>query len=304
MPNKTRIPVAFLIPLFLLLMISVPAAIAVTPFVLAVGSLQKILALAFAPAIFLVSFVSISTMLSTPFQKAIIPGKFPRDISHIVYGPRRLYALCWCAVFYTSPVYYALMSVKSLKKAFMWGFGYRGAPNVEIAPDAWLRDLPLLKFGEGVYTANKCTIGTNICLADGHILVDSIALGAKTMIGHMTMIAPGCKFSDHIEVGVGSGIGIRVKVGDKTRIGPTTTVNHGAVIGANVDIGTMSYIGLKCKIGDNVSIPSGTVISEGSEINSPEDVQVVVAKEKDAQHDKRTELAELFTARTALRTSG
>jgi hypothetical protein len=37
-----------------------------------------------------------------------------------------------------------------------------------VYPDSWIRDLPLLPFGQGEYVANPSTIGTNIVLNKGH----------------------------------------------------------------------------------------------------------------------------------------
>lgn len=295
--TKTRIPVAFLVPVFLGLIASVSMALAVWPLLFIVPTVGKMAWLALMPVVFLLAWTGVAAILSQPFQRAIIPGKFPRRVDHAVYGPRRLYGLCWGALYYFTPIYYAVFSVPTLRKFAMWSFGYRGHPDVNIAPDAWLRDLPLLKFSQGVYVANKATIGTNICMADGNILVDKVTLGRGAMIGHMTMVAPGCAFGDHTEIGVGSGIGIRVRIGNKTRIGPTTTINHGAQIGSDVDVGTMSYIGVKAKVADGIKLPSGSNISEGADLKTQEDVRKYISSETELLHAERTRLEAVYGRR-------
>jgi carbonic anhydrase/acetyltransferase-like protein (isoleucine patch superfamily) len=295
--TKTALPVSILIPLFLCILAAFPVCVAGFPILVASSLSARLVALAFAPVLGSLAFVGLSVLLSFPFQAAIIRGKFPRDLTHVVYGPRRLYALCWCAVFYCTPIYYAFMSVPSLRKFLYRGFGYRGENDINIAPDAWIRDLPLLNFGSGAYVANKATIGTNICLAGGEILVDAVTLGNDSIVGHLTMVAPGCKIGSHVEVGVGSGIGIRASIGTRTRVGPTTTVNHGAQIGSAVDIGTMSYIGVKARIADGIRLPSGSNIPEGAEIKSQEEVASYLSSETRMLSEERTRLASIYGAR-------
>jgi hypothetical protein len=70
-------------------------------------------------------------------------------------------------------------------------FGYRGSMNFTIYPDTWIRDLPLLKFEDGVYVSNRATLGTNMVLSNGFLLVGEITLRAKALVGHLAMLAPG-----------------------------------------------------------------------------------------------------------------
>jgi carbonic anhydrase/acetyltransferase-like protein (isoleucine patch superfamily) len=299
--EKTSYPVSILVPLFIFFLYAIPTVVAIGPFVLFnFTTLAKLGFVALAPFTFIATFIFIASLLSLAFQPYIVPGKFPRVVTDKVYGPRRLYGLCWGAIFYFTPLYFLIFSVASLRKLVMWGFGYRGDADVNIAPDAWLRDLPLLKFGKGVYVANKATVGTNMCLSNGHILVDSVTLGNKTMLGHMTMVAPGCHIGNDSEIGVGCAIGLRVSIGDKTRIGPTTTVNHGAQLGNDIDVGTMSYIGIKVRIVDGIKLPGGSNIPEGSEITSQEQVESFISSESHSLLTDRARLEELYSNRARM----
>src|SRR5690606_32657555 len=100
----------------------------------------------------------ISGLLSCPFQSAIIPGRFPRDLGESIYARRRLYGLCWTLVYYCKPVYAGWLAVPALKRLLFRLFGYRGPTDFTVYPDTWIRDLPLLHFGSGVYVANRATL--------------------------------------------------------------------------------------------------------------------------------------------------
>ena len=297
MKTSFAYPVGFLTPVFLVLIFGIPLQFAVFPVLMAPTWSAKAALLLLLPFVFSLAFVGVSAALSWPFQRHIVPGKFPRLLSDKVYGPRRLYGLCWCAVYYFTPLYYLLFSVPSLRKFLLRAFGYRGHDEVTIAPDVWLRDLPLLRFDRGSYVANKATVGTNICLADGSILVGPVTLGANALVGHMTMLAPGCQIGERTEIGVGCGIGIRAEIGAETRIGPTSTVNHGARIGAKVDVGTFSYLGVKCEIADGLHLPSGSNIPEGAKIATQAEVREYVSSESRNFRAESDQLRGLYTRR-------
>jgi len=237
------------------------------------GTLQeKIVGVAIAPVVFVLWFLFISGILSIPAQKAIIRGKFPREPNHPVYFWRKIYGCCWTTLYYFKPLYSVAISIPLLKKMTFRLFGYRGSTNFTVYPDTWIRDLPLLDIGEKSYLSNRATIGTNICLKDGTILVDQIKIGKNTMVGHLTMLAPGTRLEDNVEVGVGSAIGIRCRLGENSKVGGTCTLNHGVVIGKNVEIGTSSFVGLKAEIADGIKLPPGSNIPGGAVIRTQAEV--------------------------------
>jgi carbonic anhydrase/acetyltransferase-like protein (isoleucine patch superfamily) len=271
--------VPILVPVFLVLIYGLPLALAAIPAVLAPEPWLRVAAVAAAPVIFAAAFVAVAGTLSLPFQRAIVRGKFPRDLKHPVYGPRRLYGLCWTAVFYFSPLYYAILAVPSLKTATLRLFGYRGPTDFTVYPDTWVRDLPILHVGSGAYLSNKSTIGTNICLKNGAILVDDITAEQGAMVGHLAMIAPGAWLGRDAEIGVGSAIGIRARIGERAKIGGCCAINHGAEIGAGVDVATHCYVGIKAVVRDGVKLPGGANIPAGAVIGSQEDVQRYLSSE-------------------------
>lgn len=228
----------------------------------------RTVALAAAPLTYLLVYVLVCGMLARLTLHALVPGRFPRDLGHAVYGPRRLYAMCWAALYYHPPIYHAVLSIPWLKKPVLRSFGYRGALDATFYPDGWIRDLPLLKIGSGAYIGNRSTLGTNICTRSGFILVGSISIGARTMIGHESIVGLGDDLADDVEVGVRSTFGMNVRVGAKTRIGALVGVNHGATIGARCRIESMSYIGQNAVIHDGVHIRYASVVPDNRVIHS------------------------------------
>ena len=191
---------------------------------------------------------------------AVVAGKFPRDLAHPVYGPRRLYTLCWTSIYYCAPLYHAILAVPALKWLTFRLFGYKGTLDFQTYPDTWMRDLPLLTLGAGVYLSNKATISPNMCLRDGSIVVLPIAIGARSIIGHLTMVAPGANIGADCDIGVGASVGLKATIGDRSVLGHCAQIDHQAVIGSNCHVGSRAYIGRACVIHNGVRIPPGTVV--------------------------------------------
>ena len=213
--------------------------------------LYKYLMIILAFPIFVVTFTLTAATLSYPAQKKIIRGRFPRQNFHRIYFWRRIYGSCWTNIFYFKPLYFILLSMPALKKALFRLFGYRGPTQFVIYPDTWVRDLPLLHFGEGAYCSNRSTIGTNMCLQDGTILVDRVSIGEKSVVGHLTMIAPGVKLEKDVDIGVGAAIGIRCRLKQGARVGAGSSINHGTIFGERSEVGGHSYLGLRVEIGND-----------------------------------------------------
>lgn len=238
-----------------------------------------ILGLSASAISFAFAFPLIGGLISLLAQNGIINGKFPRLAFDPVYFRRRVYGLAWTQLFYFRPLYTIILAIPLLKKLVFRLYGYKGTTDFVVYPDTWLRDLPLLKIGKGAYLSNRSTIGTNICLSDGHIYVDKIEIGEKALVGHLAMLAPGVKLLDKAEVGVGCAIGIKVKIGASSKVGPGTVINHGATIGNNVDIGTHSFVGLRAHIADGIKVPAGANIPAGAILLKQEDVQKYLSSE-------------------------
>jgi carbonic anhydrase/acetyltransferase-like protein (isoleucine patch superfamily) len=252
----------------------------------------RILSLLFGLPIFALSFMVIAGILSWPAQRKIVRGRFPRENFHKVYFWRRIFGCCWTTVFYFKPLYSVLLAVPVLKKTLFRLFGYRGPLNFVVYPDTWIRDLPLLYFGEGAYCSNRSTIGSNLCLQDGTILVDKITIGDRAVVGHLTMIAAGVKLEKDTELGVGVALGIRCRMKEGAKIGAGSSVNHGSVFGARSEIGGHSHVGLRVEIADDIKIPAGANLPAGAVIRTQDDVNKYISSENQVLREHVQNVAE------------
>ncbi len=216
------------------------------------------------------SYVMVAGGLSRFGLRGMVAGLYPRNLANPVYGPRRLHAICWTSIYYFTPLYHILLALPPLKRLLFRLFGYRGSLDFTIYPDAWVRDLPLLSIGPGAYIANRATLGTNICLRSGEILVDQITIGAKAYIGHLAVIGPGNDIGEDAEIGVGTTLGINVRVGRHTIVGAIAGLNHGCTIGAHCRIDSMAYVGQKATIADKIHIHYGSIVPDRANIVTQE----------------------------------
>lgn len=241
-------------------------------------ALKYALLIAAAP-IFALSFILLAGLLSKIGQKGIVRGIFPRKAFHPVYFLRRVYGGCWTQLFYFKPLYSIALAIPVLKTLTFRLFGYKAeSTNFVVYPDTWIRDLPMLNIGEGAYLSNRATIGTNICLSDGNIMVDHVIIGKNSLIGHLAMIAP-TFIGENSEIGVGTAMGVRVKIGNKVKIGARCGIGHGVKINEGVNIGSMSQIGMKVLVGENIKIPTSSTIPDGAVILNQEDVEKYLLSE-------------------------
>lgn len=257
------------------------------------SKLVNTLLMAVGLILFVIFSVLIAGFISLHGKKAIKRGKFPRNLDHPIYCKRRVYGTCWTQLFYFKPIYSIILSVPALKWLAFRLFGYKGSLDITLYPDTWIRDLPILNFGAKTYLSNRATIGSNMCLNDGSILVDGISIGEGAMVGHLVMVAPGNKIGAKSEIGVGTALGIRVRIGLSSIIKPTCAINHGVVIGDSCDIGPHSYIGLKTVIGNNIVLPAGSNIPNGSAIMNQDEANSFYSSETkklEATRDAITQL--------------
>jgi carbonic anhydrase/acetyltransferase-like protein (isoleucine patch superfamily) len=220
----------------------------------------KVGAITIAPVAYAIVLVTIAGLFSLPHQKYIITGTFRRDLNEPLYFHRRMYGLCWTSVYYFKVVYYICLTIPGLKALTFRLFGYRGGLNFTIYPDTWVRDLPLLRFEEGAYLANRATLGSNIIMTNGTIRVGSISVGKNSCIGHRALVGPGTCIGGDVEVGLGTAVGINAVIADRTRIGPSSAISHGAVIGEECYLGELSYIGACSRLANNIKLAANTEI--------------------------------------------
>jgi carbonic anhydrase/acetyltransferase-like protein (isoleucine patch superfamily) len=266
------------VPVYLSLITGVPFALAIVPIRVASTGLAMLLAWVAAAGIFCTAYVSVAGILSRLTLGSIVAGRFPRDLGHEIYGRRRLYALCWTSIYYCSPVYHAVLAVPFLKHLTLRLFGYRGSLDFQTYPDTWLRDLPLLEIGSGAYLSNKATVSPNMCLRNGKIIVMPVRIGAGSMIGHLTMIAPGVEIGANSEVGVGASVGVRARIGSGSHVDHIATIDHQAVIGDRCVIGIRAYIGRKAVIADRIHVPPGAIVPAGARIETQAHADMLIGE--------------------------
>ena len=267
-----------LVPTYLILITGLPLAVAGLFTAMAPSVISGVVALMLLPAIYCVGYVLTAALLSRLTRTSIVPGRYPRALGHRIYGPRRLYALCWTALYYCGPLYHAVLTIPLAKRVVFRLFGYRGSLDFQTYPDTWLRDLPLLSIGKGAYLSNKATISPNMCLKNGKIIVLPVKIGAGTMIGHLTMIAPGVDIGADSEVGVGAALGINVSVGRHTLIDHEVVLDHDASIGDRCFIGTRSYVGRKAVIGSGIRLPAASVVPARAILTTQADADALVLR--------------------------
>lgn len=266
-----------LVPVYLGLIVGVPLALAISLIVAAQSFGWLVAAILVATPIYCAAYVIVAGLLSRITLPSIVAGKYPRDVRHEIYGPRRLYALCWTAIYYCAPIYHAVLAVPLLKRAVFRLFGYRGSLNFQTYPDTWIRDLPLLSIGEGAYLSNKATISPNMCLRNGKIIVLPVTIGAGTMVGHLTMIAPGVEIGADSEIGVGAAVGVNARIGSRTLVDHEVVIDHDVVIGDRCVVGTRAYIGRKAVVGNGVRVPPGAVVPARCVLATQVDVEALTS---------------------------
>jgi carbonic anhydrase/acetyltransferase-like protein (isoleucine patch superfamily) len=221
----------------------VPLAIVALVATFLPGSVAPFVWLALAPLVYATLSVFVAAAISLPYQRAIVPGRFPRDVKHPIYRARRIYGLCWTCIYYNKPVYFLALTIPWLRASMFRAFGYEGSLDFTIYPDTWIRDLPLLDFGPGAYLANRATLGTNMALSNGTSFVDRITVAGRATVGHLAVLAPGSSIGTSAEVGVRATVGIGVVVDEHANLQPCTAVNHMARIGKRATVGTAAYVG-------------------------------------------------------------
>lgn len=242
------------------------------------GQWFTILWLMLMPVLYAFLFGTTAGICSLPWQRGIIKGVFPRDVRFPIYAMRKLYGTCWTAVYYFKPIYSIILNISLFKTIVFRLFGYRGSLNITIYPDCWIRDLPLLRLEDRAYIANKCTLGTNVNMQNGYIMVGNVTVKRGSMIGHLAKFGIGASIGENSEFGIECITGLHVKIGMNNMIGACTQISHYVKIGENNNIGVCCYFGTGAVIGDNLIIPNGTRIPDKAEVLTQADVDKYVRK--------------------------
>jgi carbonic anhydrase/acetyltransferase-like protein (isoleucine patch superfamily) len=214
-----------------------------------------------APVVYAAVLTTVAGVCSLPHQKFIVAGTFPRDLNDPVYFNRRLYGLCWTCLYYFKVAYYICLTVPTLKALTFRLFGYRGSLDFTIYPDTWVRDLPLHKFGDGAYLANRATLGSNIVMTNGKIRVGGISIGRNACVGHLALVGTGVCIGSDVEIMQEAALGINVVIGNKARIGPRSAIMHGAMIGEECSLGELGYVGACSMASPGIRLGAKSVVS-------------------------------------------
>jgi len=264
--------VRILVPVYLILIFCVPAGLVGGLWIFLEDVWSRLAFLTVAPLLYAFFYVGTAGLLSLPHQKAVVPGLFPVDLRDSIYGRRRLYGLCWTSVYYFSPIYFLFLSIPFLRRILFRLFGYKGNLDFTVYPDTWIRDLPLLNFGKGAYLSNRATIGTNIRLVNGYIIVDGITVEEGGLVGHLSMLGPGVRIGKKAQIGVGCVVGLKTTIGDGAEVGPGTRLEHGITIGEGARVGPASLVGSGSSLTGQIKLPFGSRIPRKSVLTSQEDV--------------------------------
>jgi acetyltransferase-like isoleucine patch superfamily enzyme len=251
---------AFQSAFYVVLIYGLPAVVVMALVDVTSNVFWRVMAFGLTPFSYAIVFVVVAGALSIPHQRGIVPGKFPRSLGNPIYRNRRLYGLCWTALYYFKPIYYLCVTLPALKALTFRLFGYRGNLDFTIYADTWIRDLPLLSFGRGSYIGNRATVGSNQCFGD-RILVDRITFDEGSELGHLAMVSPGVRVGKGAVIGVAAALGLRTRVGANAAVGGRSTIGHGVTVGASVRTGVMSYIDDKSLLADEAVVaPAATVM--------------------------------------------
>ncbi len=262
----------------LFLIVFLPIAITGLPFILSgQNRFFQWIAIGLSPIVYTSIYIVLCGSIAKIFSGHILPGTWPREPRFYLYAPRKIYGLCWTAIYYFKPLYWLIVYIPALQKIVFWFFGYRGSTDFTTYPDCWIRDLPMLRIGANAYLSNRATLATNICLPDGtpkgKIMVGKIEIGQNTVIGHLAVVCLDTFIDEHSEIGIGAFVGLGVKIGKKSKVGPRAYINHGVVIEDDVTIGATSYLGTKTRIQSGIKIPYGTMIPSHVVISTQDQIK-------------------------------
>ena len=213
------------------------------------------------PALDLLSLVLAAGSLAHLARGAVRPGRFARDPRTRTDFGRTVYGAAWTSVIYCRPVLHAVLSCSPLRALCFRLFGYRGQLDFTTSPDTWLRDLPLLDLGAGAYLANRATLDTNTVEPNGHIRVDGIRIGARTVVGHLALVSQGVVLGDDVVVGVNAALGRKARVGDGAHFGARS----------NVALGTGVYVGRRARVAAGLRLAAGAHVPDRAQLRTQAD---------------------------------
>ncbi len=194
-------------------------------------------------------------------------GSFIRDESSKDYYDRLVYTKELRRFVYNPAILNIIFSDGAIKKLFFRTFGYKGQLDFTIYPNCWLRDLPLLDLGKGVYLGDGILLGTNQVSTDQKtIKAGSITIGQQSIFDQKCSLGYSSQVGEDCLIGFQVSIGMKCKIGNKVKLGPLTAIGHGVIIGDKVEVGSGSLIGSFASIENGVAIPEFSRIPSFSHV--------------------------------------
>lgn len=198
----------------------------------------------------------------------IRPGRFRRDPESPPYRARLCYTANLRRFVYNPALLERVFGSRDLQEQFLKVFGYQGSTRFTVYPKCWIRDLPLLDFGDGVYLGDGIVLGTNqVSTCQQFVTVDRIAVGSGTVMDQECMIGYGSAIGRDNVVGVRVLFGARATTGARCRFAPRATVGHHCRLGDDVSVGHDTFIGSFSVVESGVEIPDYSRIPQFSHIS-------------------------------------
>lgn len=200
---------------------------------------------------------------------AIAPGRFRRDLTDARYQARVCYTKALRRFVYDGAAFEEILATPDLKLLFFRTFGYKGSMNFTLYPDCWIKDLPLLEFGEKAYLADGVVLGTNQVSHDQEfITVAGITVESLAVIDQEVMLGYGSRIGEGCAISVRCIIGMRSQLGAGTSMAPRSTVGHHCHVGEFAQIGHEAFIGNFSQVDSRVVVPDYTKIPQFSRVTN------------------------------------
>ena len=196
-------------------------------------------------------------------------GRFPRRPEHPVYKDRLYYTQALRAYLYNPALLNIIFSDAPLKTLFFRTFGYQGPMDFTIYPNVWLRDLPLLHFGERVYLGDGLLLGTNqVSIDQARLTVGPISIGADTVLDQQVALGYSSHIGASCHLGFRAGLGIHCVVGDNSKIEETVVIGHGVQLGQSVTVKQRAHIGNMSVVDDGLTVEASQIVPPFSHVTA------------------------------------
>lgn len=204
------------------------------------------------------------------FQAAVAsiePGKIKRDPNNPQYQKRVQYTVALRDFVYNPALLNVIFGDAELKANFLRIFGYRGNTNFTIYPNCWLRDLPLLDIGAGVYLGDHILLGTNQVSPNQEFLtVGTIQIGDNSIFDQQCSIGLNAKVGSNVQGRFKSSIGLKATVHNNVLLGEGSNIGHGTVAKEGVILERCAGVGNFCIIDAGVVVPEYATIPSFSHV--------------------------------------